>query len=212
MRTTKTSLFFLCLRTRSPSLQHRLFLFYHLKDNPVIYRRIFTWFSWLRKYTLGCRGRKQLLWIFQQRLWVVDIAASRGLSTGKGCAVFSILCLDIDVWLVRPSQSVIRLATWFSSAGRGKTMIVFECQEKKSRSALLFFFLLFSRVNQAFKKKKGACSQCEFFLWVIIWTYIKLGQWFPPFLSHICGYWISARLFNIPHCLQVEELWQIRPV
>lgn len=124
------------------------------------------------------------------------------------------LYLDVDMWPAQPSLSVIRLATPFSSAGRGKTMIVFESVRKRNPAPLNFFlFEIVFQSNASFKKKKkSACSQCEFFLWVIIRTYIKLGQWFLPFPSHVCSYCISAKLFNVPHCLQVDELWQIRPV
>lgn len=142
---------------------------------------VFTWLSWLRKCTQGCRGKKQLLWIFKQSLWLVGIAASTGMPT-RALLPPVWRCLAADMWLCPIEQSVIRLTTWFSSAGKRENSDCF-----------------------------WAWSQCEFFLRVIIWTYIKLGQWFPPFSTHVCSYWLSTSLFNILHYLQGKEPCRISP-
>lgn len=65
------------------------------------------------------------------------------------------LYLDVDMWPAQPSLSVIRLATRFSSAGRGKTMIVFESVRKRNPAPLNFFlFEIVFQSNASFKKKK----------------------------------------------------------
>lgn len=87
-------------------------------------------------------------------------------------------------------------------------MTVFESVRKRN---LFFFFLIVYPSSSSLEKKK-ACSQCEFFLWVINWTYIKLGQWFPPFPTRVCSYWMAAKLFTTPRYLGAEELRQIGPV